>query len=593
MSEPDRIDTTSLADALREAGDEETRPSGASLGPSLGAAKGQEDLKHSEGNTKAAMTKAAVADAAEEPSGYIIGDPEVNEHHSPETLSPVSARSLSPKPISKAATTAANQTPAATTAIPSSAPPRQAQRQIRHSESVHSLHAMFPDLDVDTVALVLETKGGNTEEAINALLQMNDPSFQAPAESNQVDSDAALAASIAAEQDRDIEYAQHQQRRGGSGRGGGGGGGFAGLGGLISQGGGFNPEPPVDQRNSYDPTKLTYQPRVRKTPASAAARAAYNAPPPSRAHDPSQSLIPGLPGPNEAKQWQEDLNRIAEGSSGTTAGMSKAASTFSALKAKAAASFGGDSSGSSTPTAGVYGEGRGSRDSSAGGSQRQSSSTSRERSSSNSGFGGLGSKWSIPSFGNNSGGGGGGGSGASSGGRNVSGSSTASSNPRGLMSPTGFDKDAATVGEDELAQILARGSIRPPPKDSPVAASGLASNVREKSDQDEDDGLLGWGGAAKTKKKLPSTSASAPVEKSLPTPASPTAPEVPTKSQNITPVAAAATGAVAGGAAVSGLVAGDRLAEDARPSTSTPAELHDDVDSDEEEYVSNPFADDD
>ncbi|KAE8208200.1 hypothetical protein CF335_g591 [Tilletia laevis] len=589
QTEPGNIDTRSLADALGDDGSQQG---------DVGT-----PAAHNDSNSAAApSTPAAASNEApkphprkdvdedeeeEEGGGYVIGDePDANEPTSPQTLSPVSARSLSPTPAgttpaaATAAVTAPSEGDRARTAGAAGGGDRRAQRQTRHPESVHSLHSMFPDLDLDTVALVLDSTGGNTETAINALLQMNDPTFQAPAESTQVDADAALAAHLAAEQDRDIDLAQQQhqqQRRSGSTRAGGG------FGGLFQAGGG---PPSQSAPANYDPSKLAYQPRVRKPVAPPAARAAYHAPPPSRAHDPSQSLIPGLPGPNEAKQWQEDFNRFAE------VGISKAASTFSALKAKAAASFGADSSSSGARNSGTATPAEG-RSTASPAQQRlaEPPSSPRERSGSNSSFTNLGSRWSLPSLGT-----GGSGSTASGPGRNVSGSSVGS-NPRGLMSPSAFDKDATTVGEDELAQILARGSVKPPAKvQSSTTGKGSATSDSTTDATDDDDELLGWGGAARTK----APASTAREQKELPPPA-PEAALAPSAQGNGSKTLSASTstgsvglmagmGAAGGGLAGASLIAGERRSLDSR---SEERDAHGGDDSDEEEYVSNPFADDD
>ncbi|KAE8258093.1 hypothetical protein A4X13_0g1902 [Tilletia indica] len=582
-TEPGDIDTRSLADALGEEGHEE-HDSRATAAPKNNASSSASTPAPAAKEPTKTHTQTKTEEEESGAGGYVIGDePEGNEPTSPETLSPVSARSLSPVPTTTPATTTAAAVAAAAPSVAADArragaENRRAQTQTRPSDSVQSLHSMFPDLDLDTVALVLDSTGGNTEAAINALLQMNDPSFQAPAESTQLDADAALAAHLAAEQDRDIDRARlhQQQRRSGPARGGGV------FGSLLHGGGGPTSQSSTTGSSSYDPSKLAYQPRVRKTAAPPSARAAYQAPPPNRAHDPSQSLIPGLPGPNEAKQWQEEFNRFAE------VGISKAASTFSALKAKAAASFGADSSSPGTPTSGSISHAE-SRSTSSFAPQRgsQPPSVPRERSGSNSSFSNLGSRWSLPSLSagvpNPS---------SSGPGRNVSGSSTGS-NPRGLMSPTGFDKDATAVGEDELAQILARGSIKPPSKDHTGSAGEAPSRANAAEDDEE---LLGWGGAARTKPAV-STARS---QKELPNPVQQESSSVSAPGSGShalsAPIgtgslgAAAGIGAVAGGIAGAGVIAGERRSLEVR---SEERDTHGMDDSDEEEYVSNPFADDD
>lgn len=119
---------------------------------------------------------------------------------------------------------------------------------------------------------------------------MADPSYQAPAVDAQHEADAALARSLAAEQERGFrssqaarDYSQPARTLAGS------------------QAGGTGA--------TY--TNLTYQPRVRRAPVIPGARAAYSAPSPP-GQDPDRSMVPGMPGPVEAKQWQGEINKFAE-----------------------------------------------------------------------------------------------------------------------------------------------------------------------------------------------------------------------------------------------------------------------------------------
>lgn len=65
--------------------------------------------------------------------------------------------------------------------------------------TVTTLHSMFSDLERDTVAMVLESVGGNADDAVNALLAMNDTSPSPPSISlvNSAASEEATAPRIA------------------------------------------------------------------------------------------------------------------------------------------------------------------------------------------------------------------------------------------------------------------------------------------------------------------------------------------------------------------------------------------------------------
>ncbi|PWY98778.1 hypothetical protein BCV70DRAFT_201576 [Testicularia cyperi] len=230
---------------------------------------------------------------------------------SPATLSPSSARSLSPIPTSNSVSH---------TAHPGTAP------------AVDELKGMFPNLDTETIAAVLSSRGGDKEAAVNSLLQMSDPNFKPSNYDHQTDSDALLAHSIAMEE----EQRQHgnlarQQPRHVSGRGGGGAASF--FDGLLGSGtSNSSTDSSSRPASTYDPNNLTYQPRVRKPMPSPGARAAYHAPP-AHSIDNDQSLIPGMPGPKEAKQWQDEINKMAE------TGLARASSAFSSLRQRANAAF--------------------------------------------------------------------------------------------------------------------------------------------------------------------------------------------------------------------------------------------------------------
>ncbi|CCF54281.1 hypothetical protein NDA11_001028 [Ustilago hordei] len=262
-----------------------------------------------------------------------VGEPASKPEHakkasSPATLSPSSPRVMSPASAATRPTATATQVPPA----------------------VAELKSMFPDLDNETIAAVLSSRGGDQESAVNALLQMSDPNFKPATPETRTDSDALLAQTIAMEEEQrhHEQMAQHQQRlqqqqqqqqqqhSQSMGRGGGGAGSF--FSGLLNP---DSREQSAPSAPSYDPNALTYQPRVRKgpTPASGAAgaRNSYASQNQQPAASPSyadgESIIPGMPGAKEAKQWQEEINRMAE------TGLARAASTFSTFRQKASAAF--------------------------------------------------------------------------------------------------------------------------------------------------------------------------------------------------------------------------------------------------------------
>lgn len=64
---------------------------------------------------------------------------------------------------------------------PVSTPPAAVARQEEHVDPrVATLQAMFPDIDVSILQLILEESGGNTDTAIETLLAMSDPNYQPP-----------------------------------------------------------------------------------------------------------------------------------------------------------------------------------------------------------------------------------------------------------------------------------------------------------------------------------------------------------------------------------------------------------------------------
>lgn len=327
---------------------------------------------------------------------------------SPATLSPSSPRAMSPNTASVHSASMAQPT--------SKVPP-----------AVAELKSMFPDLDTDTIATVLSSRGGNQESAVNALLQMSDPSFKPTTSETRTDSDALLAQTIAMEEEqRHHELMARQQHSQSTGRGGGGAGSF--FSGLLNSDSRGQSAPSAP---SYDPNALTYQPRVRKAPSAnpgvAGNRTSYAAPshPPaaSLSHAEGESAIPGMPGAKDAKQWQEEINRMAE------TGLARAATTFSSLRQKASAAFNNPQEGG------------------AGASQTNS------RVSGGNG-GGTGFAQAFQNFRTGSG------RGSSS-----NDEKTAASNAsfrQGLTSPRSpnaseYDQDPSPVSENELAKIISRG----------------------------------------------------------------------------------------------------------------------------------------
>ena len=291
MSEPvqtEKLDLAALGQALDEG---EAKPEASK--DSVQGTTVADDIKPEESNT---LSQPASDQPSTKDAKPATG--------SPATLSPNSARSISP--VSK------HQNTLPTALAPAPAQPTQGPPSIAPATPVQQLKTMFPDLDEETIATVLQTRGGDQEAAVNALLQMSDPSYKPSNTENQTDNDAVLAQTLALEEERQQQHLLSQQQgsyfpQQSGGRGGGGAGAF-----LSSFLGSGTNQPP--RSATYDPNALTYQPRVRRPPPSPGARAAYAAPPPP-GHDPNQAVIPKMPGPNEAKQWQEEINKMAESES--------------------------------------------------------------------------------------------------------------------------------------------------------------------------------------------------------------------------------------------------------------------------------------
>ncbi|SPO20208.1 uncharacterized protein UTRI_00601_B [Ustilago trichophora] len=326
---------------------------------------------------------------------------------SPATLSPSSPRAMSPA-LAQAATQPRSDVPPA----------------------VAELKVMFPDLDNDTIAAVLSSRAGDQESAVNALLQMSDPSFKPSTTEARTDSDALLAQTIAMEEEqrmvRHQQQQQQQQQHHSMGRGGGGAGSF--FSGFL---GSDTRESSAPSTPSYDPNALTYQPRVRRAPTAnpgaTGTRTSYAPPshPPgtSPSYEQGDSLIPGMPGAKEAKQWQEEINRMAE------TGLARAASTFSSFRQKASAAF-------NNPQEGAPGSGQPGASGSGGNSA------------------GAGFAQAFQNFRNNSG----------RGSNKTEQQATTSAAPSrfAFASPRSphaseYDQDPSPVSDNELAKIISRG----------------------------------------------------------------------------------------------------------------------------------------
>lgn len=386
--------------------------------------KGEIDLKSLDQALNDGETASEVTAEALEKNSHTLAQPPADARSSvgntsaaqkassPATLSPSSPRAMSPAPTSAAARPASDVRPA-----------------------VAELKLMFPDLDTETIAAVLSSRGGNQDAAVNALLQMSDPNFKPSATDSRTDSDALLAQTIAMEEEqrqqehwaRRQQQQSQQQQQYSAGRGGGGAGSF--FSGLLNSDARDPPSAP--SAPSYDPNALTYQPRVRRggpatsgTPAPEA-RSSYappNHPPPgvSPTYEHGDSVIPGMPGAKEAKQWQEEINRMAE------TGLARAASTFSTFRQKATAAFNNPQDGAGQPGAASSGPGAGASFSQA-----------------------------FNNFRNNTGRG-------SAAPEQTQQATASTTSPRQFASPRSphaseYDQDPSPVSENELAKIISRG----------------------------------------------------------------------------------------------------------------------------------------
>ncbi|KDN41317.1 hypothetical protein K437DRAFT_295624 [Tilletiaria anomala UBC 951] len=250
---------------------------------------------------------------------------------------------------------------------------------------VDTLIAMFPDLPRDTISDILSAHSNNVEQTANILLGMNDSSAEqgqqsagtragtdrdgagseqgaASNEQEATRNDEALARALMQQEQEALALEREQHLRSqqqlfesGGGRGGGSVGSVFGFGRAQQDQQQQQPKP----ERTYDVNTLNYQPRVRRGNSAQGAPAPVFADLDQQHHTYQQQhhwqkqkqqlpssqqqqqrpaghmSRPGgvLPGNAEAKQWSEDINRFAE------AGIARAASTFSSLKARANAAL--------------------------------------------------------------------------------------------------------------------------------------------------------------------------------------------------------------------------------------------------------------
>lgn len=431
MSEPDsKLDMTALNDAL----DGEKNAGGTKEDPT--------QTKPTEEAARETMNK----------SNTLTVDANVKGGKgSPETLSPGSPSEENPSKSTTATKT-------------STVPPISLNSSQKPSldPTTEQIKTMFPDIDTDTIQAVVVAEGGDFERAINTLLQMSDPTYvpPPPRQPSQTEQDEQLARSLAASEEQQVrsqrQFVPPSSARGGA------------LGSLFGIGGQAQEQ---SQSPSYDPNNLSYQPRVRRTTSGnqSSSRPTYS--PQNSSGPPVGNNEPAnFPGPKEAKQWQEDINKFAE------QGFAKAASTFSALRQKGEQAWAQRSQGS--PGAGPY------------------SNQPQPAGRGGSFFG----SWNQ---------------------RNPSGSSGSTTSPT-IGSGRGFDRDPSPVGENELAKILARGRNDSASGDSSPARKNSLGNVADRykkvaagqrqggsksssmskndgiDDNADDDTNLGWDDAGRT-----------------------------------------------------------------------------------------------
>lgn len=390
--------------------------------------------------------------------------------------------------------------------------------------------------------------------AINTLLQMSDPTYVPPPpfqKTSQSYEDEQLARSIAAQEEEE-GHRQNQSifpaSRGG------------GLGSLFRGGNGQQSSTPSTP--SYDPNQLSYQPyqpRVRRTTSGqqrATSGQSYQESQSSSAA-PYGNVNSVWPTSKDAKVWQEDINKMAG------VGFAKAASTFSALRQRGEKAFAGQQQ-------------HGNVNSTAENSQQQSNSSL------------INSDWNSRK------------------------SSTTSSFASSVISPTigssrGFDKDPTPVDDNELAKILARGREEAKkPSISERYKKVSSTNLRTQSKpnvevQDEDDEELGWDDAGRTG-SIKNTAATTTTSSSSAAPSfepirisdnSMASSENSTTRSNEEKSKLRLSNTPRNAVSLMESSTGRGLTSPQRSSARTGEEDGDDDDSNDLEYVSNPFEDED
>ena len=109
--------------------------------------------------------------------------------YEPQSLQPLIIITPEIAAAARAANQASQQETAATAPPAEAAPPS--------SEQISLLQGMFPDFDGDVLSSVLSMCGGNVEDAVSQLLEMNGgPAASNPAPSSGMDMDEELAAAL-------------------------------------------------------------------------------------------------------------------------------------------------------------------------------------------------------------------------------------------------------------------------------------------------------------------------------------------------------------------------------------------------------------
>ncbi|WFD31098.1 hypothetical protein MSPP1_002131 [Malassezia sp. CBS 17886] len=159
-------------------------------------------------------------------------------------------------------------------------------------EHLCQLQVMFPASSATSIATVLRSRHGDMDAAVTTLLEMNDPGYEPTRDEEHSVHSAMRAQEVDAEQRRAFEQS-------------------------------LGPTPSGAQ-TTWDPTNLRYHPRVLRPRPPLPQRVQ-----PSFQPSPWSDLSSVLPTSEEARHWQDGINRIA----GT--GMAKVGSTFSTLRQRA------------------------------------------------------------------------------------------------------------------------------------------------------------------------------------------------------------------------------------------------------------------